>query len=141
MAFSTGGAGAKTATPQLNVTPLVDVALVVLIIFMIVAPMLTKTFTLTLPSEAPAAAASAPSDEPLVLTIDVEGALQLNRQAVEPSALAAELRARLAKSEQKVLSVEAADELPYGRVIEVVDRCRAAGATSIAMVTKKRAQR
>lgn len=141
MAFSSGAAGAKTPTPQLNVTPLVDVALVVLIIFMIVAPMLTKTFTLTLPSEAPAAPAAGKSDEPILLTIDAEGALLLDRRPIEGAALASALRARLAESEQKVLSVEAADERPYGEVIAIVDRCRAAGASSIAMVTKKRAPR
>ncbi len=54
--------------PGINITPLVDVALVVLIIFMVVAPMLTKTFTLTLPSEAPAAAASSTTLPAIVST-------------------------------------------------------------------------
>lgn len=138
MAFSPGGAGAKGAVPVLNVTPLVDVTLVVLIIFMVVAPMLTKTFTLVLPSESLAAAPSEPlSDEPMVLALDAHGALTLNKRPIAVAELGEALPPLVRRSRQKVLSVEAADELAYGDVLAVVDAARAAGAPSVAMVTRK----
>lgn len=136
MAVQSGG-GKKTPTPQVNVTPLVDVALVVLIIFMVVAPMMTKTFTLAIPPEPPKDAQPQPtSDEPLVLTIDGSGTMRINKQVVTPEELPATLPRMLAASRHKVLHFDAEDGLPYGDVVVALDRCRDAGAKSIAIVTK-----
>jgi biopolymer transport protein ExbD len=124
--------------PGINITPLVDVALVVLIIFMVVAPMLTKTFTLAVPP--PTSVNAKPSEEvdvPLVMTIDEAGVIRLNRAVVAKEHLAATLPGMIQASKQKVLNVDADDGLPYGEVLEVLDLSRAAGAKSIAVVTKK----
>ena len=127
----------KGPTPQVNVTPLVDVALVVLIIFMVVAPMLTKTFSLALPPEATEPPTADLSDEPLVMTLDRHGVMRLNKQVVESGDLAAVLPGMLARTKHKVLHFDADDALPYGDVVTRVDACRDAGARSIAIVTKK----
>jgi biopolymer transport protein ExbD len=124
--------------PGINITPLVDVALVVLIIFMVVAPMLTKTFTLAVPP--PTSVNAKPSDEvdvPLVMTIDEAGVIRLNRVVVAKEDLGATLPGMIQASKQKVLNVDADDGLPYGEVLEVLDLARASGAKAIAVVTKK----
>lgn len=136
MAINAGGKGGSVQ-PHVNVTPLVDVALVVLIIFMVVTPMITKTFWLDIPKPAEGAPPPAnPNDLPLVLTIDKAGIVRLNKQEVSRDELGAKLPGLLAATRGQVLHIDAADESPYGDVVDVIDRCRAAGASSIAVVTK-----
>ena len=135
MALPASGSGGPR--PNVNITPLVDVALVVLIIFMVVAPMLAKTFSLSIPPEPKDAPAEPRVDEPIVLTIDESGALELNRVPLSEADLATAIPERLSRARNKVVHFDAADGLPYGRVLAVVDACRVAGADSIAIVTKK----
>ncbi|HEX2673404.1 MAG TPA: biopolymer transporter ExbD, partial [Polyangiaceae bacterium] len=83
MGVSLGGGGKKgkktTALPAINITPLVDVVLVVLIIFMIVTPMVTKTFWLNLPPKDDKSEPAPPSDnKPLVMTVDKAGVIRIN---------------------------------------------------------------
>jgi biopolymer transport protein ExbD len=127
------GSGPK---PGINITPLVDVALVVLIIFMVVAPMLTKTFTLSLPPES-SEAPPKQKQEPLVMTIDQNGAIRLGSRSVAREELSEVLPQILAATGVKVLNVAADDRVAYGEVIEILDLSRAAGAKSIAVITKK----
>ena len=128
------GSGPK---PGINITPLVDVALVVLIIFMVVAPMLTKTFTLSLPPESADAPPPKQKQEPLVMTIDQTGAIRLGNRSVAREELSEVLPQILAATGVKVLNVAADDRVAYGEVIEILDLSRAAGAKSIAVITKK----
>jgi biopolymer transport protein ExbD len=105
---------------------------------MVVAPMLTKTFTLAVPP--PTSVNAKPSDEvdvPLVMTIDEAGVIRLNRVVVAKEDLGATLPGMIQASKQKVLNVDADDGLPYGEVLEVLDLARASGAKAIAVVTKK----
>jgi biopolymer transport protein ExbD len=128
----------KSPSPVMNITPLVDVALVILIIFMVVAPMLTKTFALNIPPDSKDDTPAEPTnDEPLVLTIDHAGVMRLNRQVVTDADLPSVIPGMLAAAKHKVLHFDADDKLPYGTVIAAVDKCREAGASSIAIVTKK----
>lgn len=135
MGASLGSNGGKHAAPQLNVTPLVDVALVVLIIFMVVSPMLTRTFRVDVP-EAATDSPSQASSEPLLLVVAPDGALTLNRTPIGETDIASSLPPLLATQAQPVLHVDAADVVPYGRVVSILDACRAAGAKTIAIVTK-----
>ncbi len=130
--------GAARPAPLMNVTPLVDVALVILIIFMAVAPMLTKTFTLDVPPEPEDLTAPPPaSDEAVVLTLDASGTMKLNKRVVSHEQLAELLPGMLAANRHKVMHFDAADGLPYGQVVAALDACRHAGARNIAVVTKK----
>lgn len=139
MGMTAAPSGKKSGpVPGINITPLVDVALVVLIIFMVVAPMLTKTFTLTLPAEPPKdAPPPAESIEPLVMTIDADRVVRINRQVIAEGELAVVLPRMLSAAKLKVLNVDADDTVPYGEVLAVLDEARAAGAKNIAIVTKK----
>jgi biopolymer transport protein ExbD/biopolymer transport protein TolR len=147
VAFSTSapqgkGKGRTSAVPSINVTPLVDVILVVLIIFMMVTPMMMKTFWLNVPkapdSEAPKVAAESTDDakKPLVMTVDRAGVLRVNRHVIAREELSTRLPRLLAAKDNKVLYFDAADGTPYGVAASAMDLARAAGAASIAIMTQ-----
>jgi biopolymer transport protein ExbD/biopolymer transport protein TolR len=134
------GGGKKQPTPNVNVTPLVDVALVVLIIFMVVTPMMTKTFWLNLPkqekSDEPPPPPSDDANKPLVVTVDKAGAIRVNQTVLSKEELKERLPRMLAAKKQKVVYFDAHDELGYGRAVDVLDVARAGGARSIAILTE-----
>jgi len=135
-----GGKGKKTPTPEVNVTPLVDICLVVLIIFMVMTPMMTKTFWLNLPKEPEEAQKDQPppdkNNEPLVMTVDQAGTIRVNKTVLAKHEIAERLPRMLAAKRNKVLYFDAHDKIPYGTASEAMDLSRAAGARSIAILTK-----
>ena len=134
-----GGGDPKRPPPEMNVTPLVDVTLVVLIIFMMIAPMLSKTFWLNLPQKEEAEQEQKPppdSDQALVMTVDKEGVIRVNRTVLKPEEVATRLPRMLAAKKQKVLYFDAHNDLAYDRVVETMDLARQGGARSIAVLTK-----
>lgn len=139
MGMSIGGAGRKrksTAIPAINITPLVDVVLVVLIIFMIVTPMVTKTFWLNLPPK-PDKAEPAPSDnKPLVMTVDKAGVIRMNTTVLSKSEIRERVPRMLAAKDQKVLYFDAHNDASYAAAIEAMDLSRAGGVKSIAILTE-----
>lgn len=123
----------------MNVTPLVDVALVVLIIFMVVTPMLTKTFWLNLPNKEEQKDKTPPppqSSEPLVMTVDQDGVIRVNKTILQKHELAERLPRMLAAKKSKILYFDAHDRVAYGQAVEAMDLSRAAGARSIAILTE-----
>ncbi len=143
MGMSAGSGSGKNPQPQVNVTPLVDVALVVLIIFMVVTPMMAKTFWLNLPKKSDAEAAAPPPNEdtksaPLVMTIAGDGTIRVDNTVVRREEIGERLpRMLAAKAEDKrVLYFDAHDGVPYGTAVEVLDLARAGGARTIAILTK-----
>lgn len=132
--------GGKNPAPVMNVTPLVDVALVVLIIFMMVTPMMTKTFWLNLPQKQDEKQDATPpppkSLEPLVMTVDQGGVIRVNQTVLAKAEIGARLPRMLAAKTSKVLYFDAHDKAPYGAAAEAMDLARAAGARSIAILTK-----
>jgi biopolymer transport protein ExbD/biopolymer transport protein TolR len=141
MGVSTGGKS-KTAQPVVNVTPLVDVALVVLIIFMVVTPMMTKTFWTNLPQEEKTEVTPPPEDKdpPLVMTIDQKGVIRVNQTVLTKDQIKERLPRMLAAKKQRVLYFDAHDNVPYGTAVEVMDLARSGDARSIAILTQKVAQ-
>jgi len=141
MGMNIGGGGRKgQPTPDVNVTPLVDVTLVVLIIFMVMTPMMTKTFWLNLPDKPDENQEEKPKPkervEPLVMTVDDQGVIRVNKTVLEKSEIAGRLPRMLAAQKQKVLYFDAHDKVSYGTASEAMDLSRAAGARSIAILTK-----
>lgn len=128
--------------PAVNITPLVDVALVVLIIFMIVAPMMTKTFWLNIPKknqdDTPPPANQ--PEPPLVLTLTTGGVVQLNQTVVQKAELSARLPRMLAARRSQVVYFDAHDGASYAEAVEVMDLARQGGARSIAMLTQRVAE-
>jgi biopolymer transport protein ExbD/biopolymer transport protein TolR len=143
MAISIGTLRARRggASPNINVTPLVDVVLVVLIIFMLVTPMMTKTFWLNLPpkdlDQKAATPASANDNKPVVMTVDAKGAIFVNRVALTRAEIEERLPRVMAGAGQRVLYFDASDEAPYAAAVEAMDLSRASGVRSIAILTSK----
>ena len=134
-----GGGGKKkeTSTPAINITPLVDVVLVVLIIFMIVTPMVTKTFWLNLPPKDKNEEPPPPSDnKPLVMTVDKAGVIRMNTTVVAKNDIRDRVPRMLAAKDQKVLYFDAANDASYAVAIEAMDLSRSGGVKSIAILTE-----
>jgi biopolymer transport protein TolR len=143
MGVSLGGSGGhsnkkkETSTPTINITPLVDVVLVVLIIFMIVTPMVTKTFWLNLPPKPDNKEEPPPSDnKPLVMTVDKAGVIRMNTTVIAKNEVKDRVPRMLAAKDQKVLYFDAANEASYAAAIEAMDLSRAGGVKSIAILTE-----
>lgn len=146
MAFDLGVGGGRSRrqrpVPVMNVTPLVDIALVVLIIFMVIVPMMEKGFWLNLPKkvEDEKSKLEKPDDRddpPLVMTLDSRGVIRVNKIVLEKSEIPARLPRMLAAQPLPVLYFDAADDVPYGQAVEVMDLAKQNGAKAVAMLTEK----
>ncbi|XXZ09241.1 biopolymer transporter ExbD [Sorangium sp. So ce315] len=137
-----GGSGGKRrgVAPSMNVTPLVDVVLVLLIIFMVVTPLLAKQLWLNLPKKDDAAKLAPPpddADEPVVLTVDERGVLRINQAEVQRGELKERLARIFAARSDDVLYFDADDEAVYAVAVEAMDAARMGGAKTIAVLTEK----
>jgi biopolymer transport protein TolR len=118
---------------EINVTPLVDVMLVLLIIFIITAPMLVQGLNVNLPKQdAPSIAAE--SDKPLVLTLSTDRIIYLDDEPIHLELLGDRLGAALAGQPRPVY-VKADEDLPYGFVIKVLAILDKVGVEQVGMVT------
>jgi biopolymer transport protein TolR len=124
---------------EINVTPLVDVMLVLLIIFMVTAPLLVAGVPVDLPD---AKAQSLPQDQsPIQISLNAAGELFIDRMAIAPAALPAKLAAlREARSDEARVYVRADRGLDYGRVMQVVGDVNSAGFKKVALVTDGQAK-
>jgi biopolymer transport protein TolR len=132
MAFSSGG-GRNQPVGEINVTPLVDVMLVLLIIFMVSAPMMNTGVDVDLP------AAQAPQvqidEEKLLLTVSKDQKVYLGRDEVAYEKLEATLLANDRMQREKELYVQADANVPYGYVVKVIAIVKKAGITKLGLVT------
>jgi biopolymer transport protein TolR len=118
---------------EINVTPLVDVTLVLLIIFMVTTPMLQRGTDVQLPR----AEQSEPKEEQrITLTLTREGRLYLDNQEIPRSSLRSRLTA-LTRDRGRVVHFRGDAQVPYGLVIEVMDALRAAGIETVGMITER----
>lgn len=136
MGMTLGTAGKKgQVTPQMNVTPLVDVVLVLLIIFMVVTPLLSKQFWLQLPKQEES---SVPSEnKSVVLTVDTRGAFKINGTEVPKAELKDKIGRTMAARPDKVVYFDAEGDAPYAATVEAMDIARQGGAKTVAILTKK----
>ncbi|WP_120503000.1 protein TolR [Sulfitobacter mediterraneus] len=133
-----GGRGRRRGRVQpmseINVTPFVDVMLVLLIIFMVAAPLLTVGVPVELPKTA-AGALPADQEEPLTVTITAEGAVQIQTTQVERAALVKRLRAIAAERTSDRVFLRADGKVPYSAVMEIMGALNAGGFSNIGLVT------
>jgi biopolymer transport protein ExbD len=120
---------------DINVTPLVDVVLVLLIIFMVLTPSTLKHLTATVPKKAEDDTPQPPG-ETILVEYTAKRELSINGEPVAPEALAERLADRLRYDRQKVVFFRAEDEAPYGEVVRLMDLARGSGARTLAVVTK-----
>jgi biopolymer transport protein TolR len=119
---------------EINVTPLVDVMLVLLVIFMVTAPLMSSAIRLDLPqSEGVDTGALASS---VVLVVDAQGALYLNDQAITAQDLKAQLSRVALRNPQTELELRADATVSYGRVVEAMGLAQKAGLTRIGFVAQ-----
>ncbi|HLT78886.1 MAG TPA: ExbD/TolR family protein [Ferrovibrio sp.] len=119
---------------DINVTPFVDVMLVLLIIFMVAAPLMMVGVPLQLPKTS--AAKVAPPQEPLVVSIDRTGALFIRKEAVSEADLVARLSAIRSEEPDSVVYVRGDTALEYGRVMQVMGMVGQAGFAKISLVAE-----
>ena len=128
------GAGGQRPLSDINVTPLVDVMLVLLVIFIITAPLMASSIKLNLPRTE----AGQPTDTPkfVSLSVDASGRLFLNDQPVTTDELAARLQKAAADSRDTEVQLRADQAVPYGRVVELMAIADKAGLSRIGFVTE-----
>jgi biopolymer transport protein TolR len=133
------GKYARTTLSEINVTPLVDVMLVLLIIFMITAPMLQQGIDVNLP-----VATGAPQPQQtnqVILTITKKGDIYLNQTGYTLAALRPKLKALYKARRSREIYLQADADVPYGTVIHVMDEIKKAGIVKLGMITQPSAKR
>ncbi len=135
MSFDTsGGSGPRRAMTDINVTPLVDVMLVLLIIFMVTAPLMQSGVKVDLPRAS--AQQMEHSEQKLVLTITKDRRVLLGDAEIPFVDLEKKLAANARLQKDKELYLHADRSLPYGQVVEVMAIARRAGVESLGMITE-----
>ncbi len=137
MAFKAGGKNSRRrngAISDINITPFVDVLLVLLIIFMVAAPMMTGSVEVELPKGA--SAANQPPEDPIAVTIKSDGSLYLQEEKVKLRALPEKLGVLTNNNINSPIFVRGDTKIDYGRVMETVRIINAAGFTQVVLVTE-----
>ena len=129
MAFSTG----RTSLNEINVTPLVDVMLVLLIIFMVAAPLIQQGVKVSVPKTRAAELAS--QEAKLVLSIRTDKQIFLDDAPIQLDQLEEKLKANAKLQQDKELYLKADKDLPYGFVVTVMAMLQRAGVDNLGMVT------
>lgn len=125
---STGG-----VRSEINITPLVDVVLVLLIIFMVVTPLLQMGYEVQVPPKVESVAPP-PMDDQIIVRMDAEGRRYINKTVVPEADFGARLREAMTNRSSKVVFFAADGELPYDQVATFMDLCRDNGAQNLGIV-------
>ena len=138
MAINKRNEGAKVNS-NINVTPMVDVMLVLLIIFMVITPMLQKGVSVDLakvnnPTQMP----DADKEDALLVAVMRDGKVYFGNDMITPDALTEKVKDRLANRVDKRVFIRADARDKYGTVVEVVDNVRAAGVDDLGLLTEQR---
>jgi biopolymer transport protein ExbD len=129
---------APSAIADINVTPMVDVMLVMLIIFMVITPMLSKGVSVDLvKTQHPISMQAADKSDAIVCAITRDGKTYLNTTQMAPEDLPAKVKDLLTNRLDKTVFVKADSRARYERVVDVVDNLRAAGVDQLGLVTEQ----
>lgn len=133
MAFAAGGSGVRS---DINVTPLIDVVLVLLIVFMVLVPKLLNQTSIDIPPKAPDNVETPPASDQLVATVGEDGRIAINGEAVLLEALPDKVRTLMQNRNKKLMFFNPDDAATYGDVIKVMDICRGSGVKTIGIMTR-----
>jgi biopolymer transport protein TolR len=133
MAFSTQDS--DEVLSEINVTPLVDVMLVLLVVFIVTAPLLTNSIPINLPKTE--SVAPVEQKDPLVVSIDGQGKLFINKDEIQPNLLEINLARAKAKNPDVRVQLQADDGVNYGEVARAMASIERAGITKLSVITAK----
>ncbi len=119
---------------EINMTPLIDVMLVLLVIFIVTAPLIAGSLKLDLPRSEAAGTGAAPAF--IAIALDAEGRLFLDEKPVEPAAVIERARQAARRNPATEVQLRADRRVPYGRVAELIGWMHAAGLTRVGFVTE-----
>ena len=123
----------RASLAEINVTPLVDVVLVLLIIFMVTAPMMQRGVDIQLPT---AESATGQEEQRIIVTIDRANRVYLNETSLSPRELEEHLAAVASGYADPFVYLRADQAVPYGQVMSVMDRIKKAGIERVGLVTE-----
>ena len=136
MSFAVGGGRKGTPQGDINVTPLIDIVLVLLIIFMVMTPVMLKELVAKVPEKQTELSPQPPGENPIVVELSASDALTVNSEPVLPNDLAVRIAERLQHDRQKVVFFRIDDHANYGRAVRIMDICKGVGARTLGIVTK-----
>ena len=133
------GLGRSNVSADINVTPMADIMLVLLIIFMITTPLLQEGITVNLPNaKNPLEDKDATTNDAIVIALNRDGRLFLKKQMITEADLYEYLTQRYSSGEiNRTVFLRADETLDYGRVVQIVDGCRQAGVDRIGLMAEK----
>lgn len=132
---------AANVNSAINVTPMVDVMLVMLIIFMVITPMLQKGVSVDLAkTNNPMPMPDADKEDSLVVAVQKDGTIYFGADKVTPDQLGTKVKDKLSNSTDKRVFVKADARAKYGAVVEVVDNVRSAGVDTLGLLTEAKKQ-
>ena len=135
------GLGRSNVNADINVTPMADIMLVLLIIFMITTPLLQTGVTVNLPkAKNPLDAPEADSKDAIVIALTREGRIYLQKTAISEDDLVKLLNDRLTNEINKTMFLKADQSVAYGRVVQIVNQCRKSGVERIGLMAEKEKQ-
>lgn len=133
MAFTTSGGRTQTALADINITPLVDVVLVLLIIFMVTAPVLQSGIDVSVPKTR---YVKQITEERLVITINKSQRVFLGNDPININEIGAKLRQRIRDPRNQSIFVRADENIPFGVFATVMDSVKQAGFSNVSIVTQ-----
>src|SRR4051812_8936479 len=129
----------KKVNSDINVTPMVDVMLVLLIIFMVITPMLQKGHDVDLAkTNSPHSMDDADKEDAILIAITREGKVYFGNDLIQPEELAQKVKDRLANKTDKRVYIKSDARAKYGTVVDVVDNVRSAGVDQLGLLTEQR---
>ena len=134
MAF--GGATGAGVRSDINITPLVDVVLVLLIIFMVATPILIKDLDLTVPEKADVQVATPTIANQVMVSVNKEGQVQINREPIVESQFGEKIHDLMTARSEKLVFFDVDDDANYGDAMHLMDVARGAGAKTLGIMTK-----
>ena len=135
-AHSTESSADQEAITEINVTPLVDVALVLVIIFMAVSPFMLQAGIKVSESKAGAATGKASLEQNVQIALSADGKISVNGEPISLEALPAKLKEVIPKSKDGLVTLEAESSNHVGQVVEILDLAKQSGAKKIAILNK-----
>ena len=135
MAFKTDSTNDREAMSEINITPLVDVMLVLLVVFIVTAPLLTQAVHVDLPKTEKTD--PSPAQHLATISIDAQGNILVNGQNQDLNGLGAKLQALQQADPQLIVQLQADAAVPYGKVAEAMAVAHKAGVVKLAFITRE----